>query len=243
MGIPFDGGFGGQNQEEFTFDSSGDGIPDSFGNGTFNTPPLVEAADTGPFFHTNAFKTIEDAVAFYSSDAFNTSPAGIVAGGINLTDEQTEDVAAFLRIINAAFNYAIAIQRTEAALRLLDPASGSPGNRVPGNSVNAQRPGPAIRGPVNAGRSLVSTINRLLELANAELKDAIEVLQGGPFILNDGSIQSAMEAMVLNEKAMNAKSNSTQRELVTNSLAKQMTAKEELGTGLDFVMGEGNLLF
>ena len=34
------------------------------GNGEFNTPPLVEAADTGPFFHNNAVATIEEAVAF-----------------------------------------------------------------------------------------------------------------------------------------------------------------------------------
>jgi hypothetical protein len=28
------------------------------GDGTFNTPPLVEAADTGPFFHNNSIETI-----------------------------------------------------------------------------------------------------------------------------------------------------------------------------------------
>ena len=32
----------------------GFGVP---GDGTFNTPPLVEAADTGPFFHNNAIET------------------------------------------------------------------------------------------------------------------------------------------------------------------------------------------
>ncbi len=53
----------------------GFGIP---GDGTFNTPPLVEAADTGPFFHNNARATIEQAVAFYNSDAFNNSPSGQV---------------------------------------------------------------------------------------------------------------------------------------------------------------------
>src|SRR5207244_2764309 len=34
------------------------------GDGTFNIPPLVEAADTGPFFHNNASEPIEGAVAF-----------------------------------------------------------------------------------------------------------------------------------------------------------------------------------
>src|SRR5438094_3254292 len=46
------------------------------GDGTFNIPPLVEAASTGPFFHNNAIETIEGAVAFYDGDAFNNSPAG-----------------------------------------------------------------------------------------------------------------------------------------------------------------------
>ncbi|HKO53269.1 MAG TPA: hypothetical protein VJV79_36415 [Polyangiaceae bacterium] len=32
---------------------NGIGFPNGFGNLTFNTPPLIEAADTGPFFHSN----------------------------------------------------------------------------------------------------------------------------------------------------------------------------------------------
>ncbi|MDH3441787.1 MAG: hypothetical protein OEM63_13595, partial [Gammaproteobacteria bacterium] len=39
------------------------------GSGEFNTPTLVEAADTGPFFHNNSVETIEGAVAFYNGDA------------------------------------------------------------------------------------------------------------------------------------------------------------------------------
>src|SRR5262249_36572466 len=76
------------------------GIP---GDGTFNTPPLVEAADTGPFFHNNARKTIEEAVAFYTTDAFANSPAGR-AGRIVLSDVQIREIAAFLRVINALEN-------------------------------------------------------------------------------------------------------------------------------------------
>lgn len=83
-------------------DDDGLNIP---GDGTFNTPPLVEAADTPPFFHNNARATIEQAVAFYNSDAFNNSPAGRAAGArIALSDEQVRDIAAFLRVINALEN-------------------------------------------------------------------------------------------------------------------------------------------
>jgi hypothetical protein len=73
------------------------------GDGTFSTPPLVEAADTAPFFHNNARSTLEDAVAFYNSDAFNNSPAG-QAGRIALSQEQVNDIAAFLRALNALEN-------------------------------------------------------------------------------------------------------------------------------------------
>jgi hypothetical protein len=82
------------------------------GDGSFNTPPLVEAADTPPFFHNNARPTIEAAVAFYNSDAFNNSPSGQV-GRISLTDEQVRDIAAFLRVINALEN----IRQSEAYVR------------------------------------------------------------------------------------------------------------------------------
>lgn len=79
------------------------------GDGTFNTPSLVEAADTGPFFHNHSVATIEGAVAFYNGDAFNNSPAGVaIRGGaskaINLDATQVVSVAAFLRVINALHN-------------------------------------------------------------------------------------------------------------------------------------------
>jgi cytochrome c553 len=90
-------------------DDDGLNIP---GDGTFNTPPLVEAADTSPFFHNNARATIEEAVAFYNSEAFNNSPAGQV-GAIALTDEQVRDIAAFLRVINALEN----VRQSEAHVR------------------------------------------------------------------------------------------------------------------------------
>ena len=95
----------------------GFGIP---GDGTFNTPPLVEAADTGPFFHNNAVETIEGAVAFYSGQAFNRSPSGRFLAstdpkkvGIQLDATQTVEVAAFLRVINALENMRQAMAELE----------------------------------------------------------------------------------------------------------------------------------
>jgi mono/diheme cytochrome c family protein len=81
------------------------------GDGTFNTPPIVEAADSGPFFHNNAIETIEGAVAFYNGKAFNDSPAGRFLAstdpqgvGIRLDATQVIAVAAFLRVLNALEN-------------------------------------------------------------------------------------------------------------------------------------------
>jgi mono/diheme cytochrome c family protein len=85
------------------------GPPSPPATGEFNTPPLVEAADTGPFFHNNSVETIEAAVAFYNGDAFTRSPAGELLIGatgsaINLDATQVAAVAAFLRVINALEN-------------------------------------------------------------------------------------------------------------------------------------------
>lgn len=68
--LAYDGGFG---QVVATCGLQGE--QPCYGDGRFNTPPLIEAADTAPFFHNNAVSTLEEAIASYNSDAFNTSPA------------------------------------------------------------------------------------------------------------------------------------------------------------------------
>jgi cytochrome c553 len=88
------------------------------GDGTFNTPPLVEASDTGPFFHDNAIETIEGAVAFYNGAAFNNSVSGRAVGGITLDATQVVEVAAFLRAINALENVRASRANLESAKRL-----------------------------------------------------------------------------------------------------------------------------
>lgn len=76
-----------------------------FGNGSFNTPPLVEAADTPPFFHNNAVNNIESAVAFYTSDAFRNSPAAKHLGSdVNLDTSEVQAIAALLRTLNCLEN-------------------------------------------------------------------------------------------------------------------------------------------
>ncbi len=95
--IPPDGGFGTAVN------------PDGgFGDGTFNTTPLIEAADTAPFFHNNVISTLEEAIAFYTTDAFTNSPAAQFTGPIVLSDEQVANIGKLLRVLNAVENIASA---------------------------------------------------------------------------------------------------------------------------------------
>lgn len=138
--------FGAGNAGNLNFDTGVENLPDqparltkekvpaddglgSPGDRTFNTASLVEAADTGPFFHNNAVETIEGAVAFYNGQAFNNSPSGqLLAGldpnkiGIRLDATQVVEVAAFLRVINALENVRSGIGLLEAARRDREPS-------------------------------------------------------------------------------------------------------------------------
>lgn len=79
-----------------------------FGDGTFNTASLVEAADTAPYFHHNGAATLEDAIRHYDSAEFKKSTEGRRlqlqdTGGQELTIE-IDALAAFLRVINVMEN-------------------------------------------------------------------------------------------------------------------------------------------
>jgi hypothetical protein len=75
----------------------------------FNAPPLIEAADTAPFFHNNSAATVEDAIRHYTTQEFAQSGgATFISGGdkipIALSDDQIAKIGAFLRELNAAEN-------------------------------------------------------------------------------------------------------------------------------------------
>ena len=124
------------------------------GDGTFNTPPLVESADTGPFFHNNAIETIEGAVGFYDGESFNNSPSGKLLAqadpngvGIELDGTQIVAVAAFLRVLNA-------LENIRQSLELLEPS-------------------------VKKGFAERAEDRTLLKRAVRETQDSIKVLDGG----------------------------------------------------------------
>lgn len=196
-----------------------------FGDGTFNTPSLVEAADTGPFFHTDTTvsgasahntstaTTIEEAIAFYDSPAFNNSPSGQVLP-IDLTAEQITDIGRFLRSINAAFNAQLALKRLDAARTLVSTFR----NR----HVELQR--------------------ELLRLADVELEDALEVLRGQAR-LNESSQQSLAHARTLIEAARGAASPGKRLTAIEAARAAVDFGNRRIGTNISFVIGDSTVMF
>jgi cytochrome c peroxidase len=79
------------------------GFGNSNGQIRFNTMPAIESVDTPPFFHNNAVNTIEEAVDFYNSDAFKKSFAGALVP-INMDPTEVQNIATFLRVMNALEN-------------------------------------------------------------------------------------------------------------------------------------------
>lgn len=212
QGIPFDGGFGGGAAPNF--DSNGDGTLDSFGKGTFSTPPLIEAADTGPFFHSNAFQTIEEAIAFYTTPAFSQSPAGLAGTPIALTATEIGNIGRFLRVLNAAFNAQIAIKRISAVIAIID----------------------------GLGNQSVAVQNGLLTLAREEVRDAIAVLAPFP-LLNPASRVRFVVARGLLQQAAQQSLAAVRRTLASAALSAVTNGNAGLGTGLGFTMGAGTLMF
>jgi cytochrome c peroxidase len=79
----------------------------------FNSPPVVESADTATFFHNHTVKDLESAVAFYGTPAFQTAPFSIgnpankaipIKISADPNNAEVQEIAAFLRVLNALEN-------------------------------------------------------------------------------------------------------------------------------------------
>jgi mono/diheme cytochrome c family protein len=196
-----------------------------FGDGTFNTPPLVEAADTGPFFHTDTTisgadahntptaTTIEEAIAFYDTPTFRASPVGQVLP-IDLTATQIDDIGRFLRGVNAAFNAQLALKRLDAARALV--------LRFASKHLALQR--------------------ELLRLANVEVNDAIKDLLGQAQ-LNDDSRQALLHARDLIDAAQLTTSPAIRLAAIVTASDAVASASGKLGTNLSFSIGAGTIMF
>ena len=183
--FPKDGGFGqGVNSEG------------TYGNGTFNIASVVEAADTGPFFHNNSVNTLEEVVQFYSSPAFN-GPAVPPSARFDFTPAQVEQLADFMRAINALQNIEVARRELREIMANRSDAPREQGNRLrmaieeSGDSIDVLRQGNVLPAAVThlvAARNYVVQAERttnalqrrvLIPLAIAKLVQARNAIATG----------------------------------------------------------------
>jgi hypothetical protein len=223
-----DGGFGGQSVPAPNVAVSVNTlVPDGFGDGSFNTAPLIEMADTGPFFHHNNVGSegpginLPSAIGFYSSTNFNDSPAGqklIAQFGtpITLPGNSIIEIAAFLRVLNTFFNLDLATQRLNAAKRINQSYWD-------------------YRKDVQHG---------LLKLGREEVADALRVLSspdGPPLHVAE---QATISNVLAKLDAAVATTDPGTRLLRTNEALSMIAGvRPSFGTGVAFTLGAGTLMF
>ena len=96
--MPADAGFGAETANVIAAGKVG------FGDGRFNPPSLVQAADTVPLFHDNSAMTLEAAIHFYMSPDFVHSVEGRKRVQRDMDADEIRKMAAFLRTISAIEN-------------------------------------------------------------------------------------------------------------------------------------------
>ncbi|HJQ67838.1 MAG TPA: hypothetical protein VKA70_02635 [Blastocatellia bacterium] len=204
--IPPDGGFGKdpvfRNGQFIGFGNGAANFPfppNDLNKRTFNTPVLVEAADTGPFFHDNSITTIEGAVEFYNSESFNNSPIAQnikfldpTGTGIHLEATEVEAVAAFLRLINVLENIRSS-------------------NEIANRAKNATN---------------FSQAQELIKLAVSELDDAIEVLDGGH--LHPDAQKKLRQAAAIEAVALITPSANLRNQLINQAIALKNSARSDI---------------
>jgi cytochrome c peroxidase len=216
-----DGGFGGANLAHPNVDGDNSGVKNAFGNRTFSPPPLIEAADTGPFFHNNAsLNFIDNAVFFYLTTPFQLSQAAAdlqarFGTPIQFNTIDAVDIAKFLRVLNAALNLDIAKQRLNAAMTLVNLFHNNKG-------VDVQK--------------------RLMQLAENEVNDALN-----KDFADEGLLPTAQDRLNLAKAEIDAGVASTdpsqRQNHISNALSRVQNARDLLGSNIDFQLGQGNLMF
>jgi hypothetical protein len=126
LGLPRDGGFGQIPTQFGSFGNTADvpGFP-HFELEEFNSPPVVESADPGPFFHNHMVSDLESAVAFYGSPEFKASIAALAVPidiSADPSDPDVQAIAAFLRVLNALENIRSSIDVATRALSMTGAA-------------------------------------------------------------------------------------------------------------------------
>jgi hypothetical protein len=173
----------------------------SFGNGDFNTPSIVEAADTGPFFHNNIiWGGIEEAIDFYRSAEF----AQAQGFTISFPGNGREQVGKFLRSINSIDNIDTGV---EYATRAHDACAFFP------TSI------------FDAAHH--AAVNLFLRLALADIDDTIQVLS--EVGLNPTALKFLKEAKCYFQWAMAPMDWDKRRDLIKKGIIAMGDARMDIG--------------
>jgi cytochrome c peroxidase len=227
----FDGGFGGTQFTDpniVVLEVTNPNPPkNGFGNNTFNPPPVIEAADTLPAFHTNFFgapgsatHNIEDVVTFYAG-LFNQSPAAadLTArfGAPANVGPDIDNIGRFLRALNVALNIDMAKQRLRASQTIL--------NQFHDQSLTIQQ--------------------RLITLAVAEIDDALQVLQDPrtPQPFYPVSVDRLGLAKTEIANALAAATFVQRQGPLSNAISRLENARDPIGSNINFTLGAGDLFF
>ncbi len=218
----FDGGFGGQGLTQPNFDAVNAGFLNSYGDGTFSTPPLIEAADTGPFFHTNTFTNMEGAAGFYRSFPFSGSPADNILAQkfgtpVSFSNDDANLIARFLRGLNVALNLDMAQQRLTAVQTLA--------NQFHDTGADVQK--------------------GLMQLAENELDDALSVLtdQATTQPFYPVSVDRIGLAKQEIDAGLSATHWSTRQSHVSTASSRVQNARDQIGSNITFRLGASDLMF
>ena len=219
-----DGGFGGADLMTPNVDPSGIGFSNAFGDGNFNVPSLVEAADTAPFFHNNAevgsvFLTTMGRILFFYGTSFQFSKGAQFLdsqpefGPGNINASTTSGISHTLVVLNVVFNIDLALQRLRAAETLATDLR-------------------AIRADVQA---------QLMLLAGEEIEDAIRVLRDENIHQAE---QNALQSVLNQVRTANAGALwSTRRSVITTAIANLTAIRPLFGSNFNYQLGAGTLMF
>ena len=220
-----DGGFGGANLDAPNVITDRGGVLNGFGDNNFSVPPLVEAADTAPFFHSNftgnSSNTPLGRIAFfYGTAAFKDSQGNQFLetlpefGPSQIDGLATGGIPNMLAILNAVFNIDIARQRLSAAAKLATDLR-------------------QIRSDVQA---------KLMLLAGEEVEDAMRVLREHDNIHAEeqASLQNVLNQLRLADAN---KPWSERRTTILSALSTLDTVRSRFGTNFSYQLGEGTLMY
>jgi len=219
-----DGGFGGQTLMTPNVDPTGIGFANAFGDGNFNVPPLVEAADTAPFFHNNAsvgnvFQSTMERVVFFYGTSFQFSKGAQFLdsqpefGPNNISASTTGGIPHMLVVLNAVFNIDLARQRLQAAETLATDLR-------------------AIRADIQA---------QLMLLAGEEIEDAIRVLHDQNIHQTE---QNSLQIILNQVRTANAGALwSTRRSVISTALAGLNSVRPQFGSNFNYQLGTGTLMY